>query len=115
MKRVGWLLVVLAVDCALSTALVITANQEDPPYKPDLLDRRLEVERLQTHSDFMGFEAKFFLDGEDGTTLDMTGTMLCGEDFPELMPPNLWVLVKRAGFRWFWCKYGNKTIEIPVK
>lgn len=115
MKRVGWLLVVLAVDCALSTALVVAANREDPPYKPDLLDRRIAVDKLQTFSTHLGLEAKFFLDGEDGTTLDMTGSMLCEEDFAELMPRMMWNIVKEAGFKNFWCRFRQHSIEFPVK
>ena len=69
----------------------------------DLLDRRMAAERLQNYSDYGGWEAKFSVAGEQGRTLAMSGSLLCGDDFPQLVPREAWALVPDAGFERFEC------------
>jgi len=69
----------------------------------DLLDRRMAAERLQNYSDYSGWEAHFSVHGDEGRTLRMTGNLLCGEEFPVLIPKAAWALVPEAGFTRFEC------------
>jgi hypothetical protein len=114
MSYVSWGVIVVAA--ALTGGAALFVNREDPPYQPDYLDRRITVQQLQTCSDYAGLEAKFDLDGWEERTLLMTGTTLCDKELPQLLPGNMWRLIKRAGFQWVRCEYGNNTkLAVPVK
>jgi hypothetical protein len=75
----------------------------------ELLDRRMAAERLQNYSDYSGWEARFAVAGHEGTTLAMTGSLLCDDDFPEIVPPSAWALVPEAGFEWFECRLPDQA------
>jgi hypothetical protein len=102
----------------LGALIVLVLEAGDKPTvlhsTASILDKRMAVERLQTYSDYVGFEAVFSLNPQNSSTLHMTGTSLCGEDFPSLVSPVMWKLVVDAGFKQFHCTYGSIDIQIPV-
>lgn len=72
----------------------------------------MAAEALQSYSDYSGWEAHFDVEGDAGTTLVMTGSLLCGFDFPELVPPAAWALVPDAGFTSFRCRLPGSRDEV---
>jgi hypothetical protein len=85
-------------------ALSLMACSESKP-QPDQLDRGMAALQMQTLSDFVGFEAVFTV-APNGTTLIMSGSPLCGDDFGQLVPPAWWTNVRAAGFTRFECSDG---------
>jgi hypothetical protein len=111
-RRLACLLSLLLLNPALSCS----THADDGLGSPDLLDRRMVAEELQNYSDYGGWEARFAVDGADGTTLVMTGSLLCAPDFPQLVPPHAWALVPEAGFTSFRCRLpdGGSDVELEV-
>jgi hypothetical protein len=108
-RRPAWPLMIL-----LLAGLSCVSGAEGALPEPDLLDRRMAAEQLQNYSDYGGWEAHFEVDGDEGTTLVMTGSLLCAEDFPELVPPEAWALVPEAGFTSFRCRLPGDGDEAEV-
>lgn len=91
------------------------SGPEAPPPGPDVLDRRMAVEKIQSFSDFVGFESHFAL-GEPDDVLVMTGGELCGPDVLAMLPVDVTELARGAGFRRLTCSgaHGERAdVEVP--
>jgi hypothetical protein len=107
------LLLAAAAGLVLALALLASRSEASASFRPTTIDRRLAVESLQSLSDYVGFEARFALGATD-RVLVMSGSDLCGEDFPQLVPPVLWRQVVDAGFESFECSAAGTQARIAV-
>jgi hypothetical protein len=105
----------LSVFAAFATVLALIASHRDAQaaFAPSPIDRGMVVESLQTLSDYVGFEGHFAL-GRDDRTLVMTGSDLCGDDFPQVVPPALWHRVVESGFEVFECSAAGVQVRLAV-
>jgi hypothetical protein len=111
----SWRLLLLAgAGLVLALALLASRSDAQPAFQPTTIDRRLAVESLQSLSDYVGFEGHFALGASD-RILVMTGSDLCGSDFPELVPPAIWRQVVGAGFERFECSAGGVQAHLVVQ
>ena len=106
-------LLLAAAGLILALALLATRSEASAGFRPSTIDRRLAVESLQSLSDYVGFEGRFSLGASD-RILVMSGSDLCGEDFPQLVPPALWRQVVDAGFEAFECSAVGTQARIVV-
>ncbi len=97
---------------AASVGIGVAAGLPDaPPPGPDRLDRGLAVEKLQSFSDYVGFEAHFSL-GEPDTTLVMVGGQLCGDDVLAVLPGDMAALARGAGFTRLECRGARGELAV---
>jgi hypothetical protein len=82
------------------TALYATEPDTSTPrwVTATVQDREFCINRLNTLSDWVGFEAHFFPEGRDAKTLVMTGSDLCGPDFIKLLPKMAYDDIMSSGF-----------------
>jgi hypothetical protein len=107
---------VLSLVAGVVSLLALVASHPDAQasFQPSSIDRGMVVESLQTLSDYVGFEGHFAV-GSDDRTLVMTGSDLCGDDFPQVVPPALWHRVVESGFRVFECSAAGTHVRLEVR
>lgn len=102
------------VEATVAQAYGHDANSDTAPHFDTPHQARLAaMAHIQTYSDYIGFEGQFSVI-EGDTVLHMDGSPLCADDFDVSVPPEAWLPVKTAGFKYFECDYKDTHVKIEV-